>query len=74
MLVIDGTLVVGFGMDSGNPPSFPVGDVDPEAIVVSHGHLDHVGSLASLLAGDTRPEINWTPPTRDLGWCSLETR
>ncbi|MFP8951684.1 MBL fold metallo-hydrolase [Natrialbaceae archaeon A-arb3/5] len=65
-ILIDETLLLDYGMDSGNPPSFPLDDVDPEAVVVSHGHLDHVGSLPSLLSGDARPPIHWTPPTRDL--------
>jgi putative mRNA 3-end processing factor len=39
---------------------------DPEAVVVSHGHLDHVGAIPSLLSGDRRPPIHWTPPTREL--------
>ncbi|ELY84027.1 MBL fold metallo-hydrolase [Natrinema altunense] len=65
-LCIDDKLVLDFGMDSGNPPSFPIDDIDPEAVVVSHGHLDHVGSVPALLSGDARPEINWTPPTYDL--------
>ncbi|MGM0387291.1 MAG: MBL fold metallo-hydrolase [Natrinema limicola] len=65
-ICIDDTLVLDFGMDSGNPPAFPVGDVDPDAVVVSHGHLDHVGSIPTLLSGDARPSIHWTPPTYDL--------
>lgn len=65
-VLIDDTLLLDFGMDSGNPPSFPIGEVDPEAIVVSHGHLDHVGSIPTLLSGEARPEIHWTPPTYDL--------
>ncbi|WP_247002754.1 MBL fold metallo-hydrolase [Halosolutus gelatinilyticus] len=65
-VLIDDRLLLDFGMDSGNPPSFPIGDVDPEAIVVSHGHLDHVGSVPTLLSGDARPPIHWTPPTYDL--------
>ncbi|RKD95827.1 MBL fold metallo-hydrolase [Halopiger aswanensis] len=65
-VLIDETLLLDYGMDSGNPPSFPVGDVDPEAVVVSHGHLDHVGSIPALLSGDSRPSIHWTPPTYDL--------
>ncbi|MWV38652.1 MBL fold metallo-hydrolase [Natrialba sp. INN-245] len=65
-LVVDDRLLLDFGMDSGNPPSFPIADVDPEAVVVSHGHLDHVGSIPSLLSGEARPPVHWTPPTRDL--------
>ncbi|ARS90606.1 MBL fold metallo-hydrolase [Natrarchaeobaculum aegyptiacum] len=65
-ILIDDRLLIDFGMDSGNPPSFPIGDVDPEAVVVSHGHLDHVGTVPALLSGDARPEVHWTPPTYDL--------
>ena len=65
-ILIDDSLLLDYGMATGNPPSFPVGDPDPDAVVVSHGHLDHVGALPSLLSGDARPPIHWTPPTREL--------
>ena len=65
-ILVNDSLLLDYGMATGNPPSFPVGDPDPEAVVVSHGHLDHVGAVPSLLSGDARPPIHWTPPTRDL--------
>ncbi len=65
-LLIDDRLLLDFGLDSGTPPQYPLGDVEPEAVVVSHGHLDHVGSVPGLLSGDARPPVHWTPPTRDL--------
>ncbi|WP_128478541.1 MBL fold metallo-hydrolase [Halorussus pelagicus] len=65
-ILVDDSLLLDYGMATGNPPSFPVGDPDPDAVVVSHGHLDHVGAVPSLLSGDARPPIHWTPPTRDL--------
>ncbi|WP_290814806.1 MBL fold metallo-hydrolase [Halovivax sp.] len=65
-ILVDERLLLDFGMDSGDPPRFPVGDVAPEAVVVSHGHLDHVGALPALLSGSDRPPVHWTPPTRDL--------
>ncbi|USZ70883.1 MBL fold metallo-hydrolase [Natronosalvus halobius] len=64
-ILVNDRLLLDYGMKSGNPPQFP-GDVDPEAVVVSHGHLDHVGAIPSLLSGGARPPIHWTPPTRDL--------
>jgi len=66
-ILIDDRLLLDYGMRSGTPPGFPVGDVEPEAVVVSHGHLDHVGTVPALCSGDRRPPIHWTPPTRDLG-------
>jgi len=65
-ILVNDALLLDYGMLTGNPPRFPVGDPDPEAVVVSHGHLDHVGAVPSLLSGDARPPIHWTPPTRDL--------
>jgi putative mRNA 3-end processing factor len=65
-IVVNDRLLLDYGMLTGNPPRFPVERPDPDAVVVSHGHLDHVGTVPSLLSGDRRPPIHWTPPTRDL--------
>ena len=65
-VLVDDSLLLDYGMMAGNPPRFPVGSVDPEAVVVSHGHLDHVGAIPTLLSGDARPPIHWTPPTYEL--------
>jgi len=65
-LLVNDSLLVDYGLLAADPPRSPVGDVDPEAAVVSHGHLDHVGALPSLLAGSARPPIHLTPPTLRL--------
>ena len=65
-VLVNDALLLDFGLSTDDPPRLPVGDVDPEAVVVSHGHLDHVGSIPALLSGSARPAIHWTPPTRDL--------
>ncbi|MFO7925087.1 MAG: MBL fold metallo-hydrolase [Halobacteriota archaeon] len=63
---INDTLLLDFGTKTDAPPQYPVGDVSPDAVVVSHGHLDHVGAIPALLSGDDRPPIHWTPPTYEL--------
>jgi len=63
---VNDCLPLDFGMLTGNPPQFPVETPSPEAVVVSHGHLDHVGTIPSLLSGDDRPPVHWTPPTYEL--------
>ncbi|MFB6087366.1 MAG: MBL fold metallo-hydrolase [Haloarculaceae archaeon] len=65
-ILVNDALLLDYGMKTATPPQFPVDAVDPEAVVVSHGHLDHVGAVPSLLSGDRRPPIHWTPPTREL--------
>ncbi len=65
-VLVDDTLLLDYGMMSTHPPSYPVGSPDPEAVVVSHGHLDHVGALPALLSGRDRPPVHWTPPTREF--------
>jgi len=65
-VLVDDSLLLDFGLTTETPPRTPVGDVDPDAVVVSHGHLDHAGAVPSLVAGERDPEIHWTPPTRDL--------
>ncbi|MFD1688497.1 MBL fold metallo-hydrolase [Halolamina salifodinae] len=64
-ILVNDRLLLDYGMKSGNPPQFPV-DADPESVVVSHGHLDHVGTIPALLSGADRPPIHWTPPTQEL--------
>jgi putative mRNA 3-end processing factor len=65
-VLVNDSLLLDFGLLTGNPPQFPVETPDPEAVVVSHGHLDHAGNVPSLLSGSARPPIHWTPPTREL--------
>ena len=65
-ILVNDSLLLDYGMLTGNPPQYPVENVDPDAVVVSHGHLDHVGILPSLLAGDDWPTIHWTAPTHEL--------
>jgi len=65
-ILVDDSLLLDYGMDTGRPPSYPVGSVDPDAVVVSHAHLDHAGAVPALLSGDSRPSVHWTPPTDEL--------
>lgn len=61
----DNSLLLDFGMSTDNPPRLPL-DCDPDAVVVSHGHLDHAGAVPALLSGDARPAVHWTGPTKEL--------
>jgi len=65
-ILINDSLLLDYGIKTENPPQYPVGAVDPDAVVVSHGHLDHAGAVPALLSGSARPPVHWTPPTRAL--------
>ncbi len=65
-LLVNDRLLIDYGIKTGPPPAYPVGDVDPEAVVLSHGHLDHVGAVPALYAGTERPPVHLTAPTAAL--------
>lgn len=58
-------LLLDYGVMTDNPPQYPIDStVEPDAIVASHGHLDHVGAIPTLMTD--LPPVHQTPPTRDL--------
>ena len=61
-VLVNDRLLLDYGVKTATPPQYPR-DVAPEAVVVSHGHLDHAGAVPTLLSGDSRPAVHWTPPT-----------
>jgi putative mRNA 3-end processing factor len=63
-LLVNDEILVDYGMKPGEVPLYPVDDVHPKAVLISHGHLDHCGAVPNLM--DMKPEIFMTPPTADL--------
>lgn len=66
-LLVNEELLLDFGLETSNPLQYPLA-CQPEAVVVSHGHLDHAGAVPTLLSGSARPTVHWTPPTRELAF------
>ena len=64
-LLVNGSLLLDYGLETSTPLQYPLA-CEPDAVVVSHGHLDHVGAIPTLVSGDRRPPIHWTPPTQEL--------
>jgi len=65
-VLVNDALLLDYGMTTDTPPRYPLRDPAPDAVVVSHGHLDHAGAVPALLSGSHRPEVHWTPPTAEL--------
>lgn len=62
-LLVNGEVLLDFGMRPGSPPGWPIETPTPTAVVLSHGHLDHVGAVPALCVGREMPPVYATPPT-----------
>jgi len=69
-VLVDDSLLVDFGVKTSNPTLYPVSSPSVEAVVTSHGHLDHVGALPTLM--HDFPRVYGTPPTRELARALVE--
>ncbi len=58
------SIILDYGLKPSDPPEFPLDGISPSAVIISHGHLDHVGVAPNLMYYD--PEVYMTPPSRDL--------
>jgi putative mRNA 3-end processing factor len=65
-----GSLMLDYGMKPSDPPEFPLNGISPSHVVISHGHLDHVGVAPNLM--DYDPLIYMTSPTRELSGILLK--
>jgi putative mRNA 3-end processing factor len=63
-ILVDGKILLDYGMRPSDPPEVPLdgGNISPEAVIVSHAHLDHSGMVPSLMV----PDVYMTSVTRDL--------
>ena len=65
-------ILIDCGLDpsSDNTPYFGIPEVQPladiDAVVVTHAHLDHCGTLPALFKYGYKGPVYCTPPTRDL--------
>ena len=65
-------ILIDCGLDPGsdNTPYFAIPEVQPlsdiDAVVITHAHLDHCGTLPALFKYGYKGPVYCTPPTRDL--------
>ena len=57
-------IMLDYGLKPSEPPEFPLNGTAPKSVIISHGHLDHVGVAPNLV--DYDPRIYMTPPTLDI--------
>ncbi len=63
-LLVNGEILLDYGIKAGEIPEYPKNGMEPKAVLVSHGHLDHCGAVPNLMY--LNPEVFMTPPTADF--------
>ena len=63
-LLVNGEVLLDYGIKAGDIPEYPQNGMEPKAVIVSHGHLDHCGAVPNLMY--LSPEVFMTPPTAEF--------
>ncbi|WP_440948605.1 MBL fold metallo-hydrolase [Methanosarcina sp. T3] len=63
-LLVNGEILLDYGIKAGEIPEYPGNGMEPKAVLVSHGHLDHCGAVPNLMY--MNPEVFMTPPTAEF--------
>ncbi|MGA9188345.1 MAG: MBL fold metallo-hydrolase [Methanosarcina sp.] len=63
-LLVNGEILLDYGIKAGDIPEYPQNGMEPKAVLVSHGHLDHCGAVPNLMYLD--PDVFMTPPTAEF--------
>jgi len=63
-VLVDDSIMLDYGLKPGEHAQYPLNGSKPDAVLVSHAHLDHAGAVPNLM--DMAPEVFMTPLTFDL--------
>lgn len=63
-LLVNEEILLDYGIKAGEIPEYPGNGMEPKAVLVSHGHLDHCGAVPNLMY--MNPEVFMTPPTAEF--------
>lgn len=63
-LLVNGEILLDYGIKVGDVPEYPQNGMEPKAVLISHGHLDHCGAVPNLMY--LNPEVYMTPPTAEF--------
>jgi putative mRNA 3-end processing factor len=63
-LLVNGEVLLDYGIKTGDIPEYPLNSMEPKVVLVSHGHLDHCGAVPNLMYQN--PDVFMTPPTAEF--------
>ena len=63
-VLVDEKIMMDYGVSPGEHVKYPLNGSRPQAVLLSHAHIDHSGAIPNLM--DLEPDVFMTPPTFDL--------
>lgn len=63
-VLVDDRIMLDYGLKPGEETEYPLNGSRPDAVLVSHAHLDHAGAVPNLM--DISPDVFMTPLTFEL--------